>query len=116
MRKRTPTDDLSAAFKALGHPHRLAITRRLIDEALGCEASSAGQCQLDPACCDFATLASKLGVGKSTVSHHLKELHNAGLIERHRDGRRVYCCINEERLAELSDFLTLGSDVETTGS
>lgn len=100
-------DDLSLAFKALGHPHRLAIVRRLIDEALGCEAPSAEACQLDPACCDFSTLAEELGVGKSTVSHHLKELYHAGLIERYREGRRVYCRINEARLGELRDFLTL---------
>ena len=100
-------DDLSTAFKALGHPHRLAIVRRLIDEALACEAPSAEACQLDSACCDFATLASELGVGKSTVSHHLKQLAHAGLIERFRDGRRVYGRVNEKRLEELRRFLRL---------
>lgn len=100
-------DDLSLAFKALGHPHRLALVRRLIDEALGCDAPSAEACSLDPACCDFATLTEELGIGKSTVSHHLKELDRADLIERYREGRRLYCRVNEERLAQLRQFLAL---------
>lgn len=107
-------DDLSAAFKALGHPHRLAIVRRLLDEALACEAPTADCCELDPACCDFSALAEDLEVGKPTVSHHLKALQQAGLIERLRDGRRVYCRINEERLEELREFLVTSSPPAAT--
>lgn len=99
------SDDLSQAFKALGDPHRLTIVRRLMDEALGCDAPAAGACRMDPACCDFASLAEGLGIGKSTVSHHLKELHRAGLIERVREGRRLYCRIVPRRLRELGAFL-----------
>ena len=107
------SNDLSLAFKALGHPHRLTIVRRLIDEALGCGAPSVEACSLDPGCCDFSTLADELGVGKSTVSHHLKELDSAGLIERYREGRRLYCRVNEERLSQLRQFLTLDARADT---
>lgn len=107
-------DDLSSAFKALGHPHRLAIVRRLLDEALACEAPSAEGCGLDPSCCDFSALADDLDVGKPTVSHHLKVLQQADLIERLRDGRRVYCRINEERLDELRAFLATSPQPVTT--
>jgi len=99
-------DNLSDAFKALGHPHRLALVRRLIDQAMTCEAS-AEACTLDPACCDFGELAEEIGVGKPTVSHHLKVLRQAGLIERIRDGRRVHCRINDDRLDDLRSFLSL---------
>ena len=102
-------NDLSQAFKALGHPHRLALVRRLIDEAITCESSSGETYSLDPACCDFGELAKEIGVGKPTVSHHLKVLRQAGLIERVQEGRRVYCQINEDRLAELRSFLALAS-------
>ena len=102
-------NDLSEAFKALGHPHRLALVRRLLDQALACDAPSGEACDLDPACCDFGTLADEIGVGPPTVSHHLKVLRQADLIERTRDGRRVYCRINEARIAELRSFLTLAS-------
>lgn len=107
-------DDLSSAFKALGHPHRLAIVRRLLHEALTCEAPSAESCELDPACCDFSALADELDVGKPTVSHHLKTLQQARIIERFRDGRRVYCRINEERLEELRTFLATSNQPAPT--
>jgi ArsR family transcriptional regulator len=99
--------DLSEAFKALGHPHRLALVRRLIDQAMTCEAPSDEACTLDPACCDFGELAEEIGVGKPTVSHHLKVLRQADLIERIQEGRRVHCRINEDRLADLRSFLSL---------
>lgn len=107
-------DDLSSAFKALGHPHRLAIVRRLLDEALACEAPSTECCEFDAACCDFSALADDLDIEKPTVSHHLKALQQAGLIERRREGRRVYCRINEERLEELREFLATSSQPATT--
>lgn len=103
-------DALSQAFKALGHPHRLAIVRRLIDAAIACETPD--DCTLDPACCGFAELVEELGISKATVSHHVKELDRAGLIERIRDGRRVYVRIDDRRLAELRDFLSSVSDAE----
>lgn len=102
-------DDLAAAFKALGHPHRLAIVRRLIDEAKSCCAPYPEDCTADPRCCDFAALAAELDVAKGTVSHHLKELDRAGLIVRERSGRRLYCRVNPERLDELRRFLRVSA-------
>jgi ArsR family transcriptional regulator len=96
---------MSEVFKALGHPHRLAIVERLIEQAITCELPADGCCTLDPACCGFGALAEKIDVSKGTVSHHVKALRQAGLIKKHRDGRRVYCRINEERLAQLRAFL-----------
>lgn len=105
-------DELSQAFKALGHPHRLALVRRLIGQAMQCDAPSEAGCDLDPACCDFAELADEIGVEKPTVSHHLKVLRQAGLVERFQEGRRVYCCINDDRLDELRAFLHLDQTPE----
>lgn len=105
-------DELSEAFKALGHPHRLALIQRLIHESMSCDSPSKGECTLDPACCDFGELAEEIGVGKPTVSHHLKVLRQAGLVKRVQDGRRVYCYVNEDRLAELCSFLSLETTPE----
>ncbi len=100
-------ENLSQAFKALGHPHRLALIRRLIDQAVTCETPPEEADALGTSCCDFGELADEIGVGKSTVSHHLKVLRQAGLIERERDGRQVRCSVNADRLEELRSFLSL---------
>jgi ArsR family transcriptional regulator len=57
-------EDLSARFKALADPTRLAIVNRL--------ASTGDSCV-----CEF----SSLGLSQPTISHHLKVLREAGLIE-----------------------------------
>lgn len=63
---------------------------------------------MDPASCNVGELAEGLSIVPSTVSHHLKELAAAGLIERVRDGRFLYCRVNEARLGALASFLETG--------
>ena len=106
--------DLTDAFKALGNPHRLAIMRRLLKDALSCShAERPDECDLDPTCCGFADLADDLDIGKATVSHHLKELRQAGLIERMKEGRRVYVRANTDRIEELRRFLDAQPHADT---
>jgi ArsR family transcriptional regulator len=98
--------DLAEAFKALAHPNRLALMERLLERAVSCsDAGQPEECDLDPSCCGFAELADQLHVGKATVSHHLKELRRAGLIERLQEGRRVYVRANRDRIKDLRAFL-----------
>jgi len=102
-------EDLSEAFKALGNPNRLALMKRVLERALSCsEAERPEDCEMDPTCCGFAELADELDIGKGTVSHHLKELRRTGLIERIREGRRVYVRANNDRVEELRQFLSAG--------
>src|SRR5947207_5064544 len=62
--KTTEFERLSASFKALADPTRLAIVNRLASR--------------DDACvCEF----NSLGLSQPTISHHLKVLREAGLIE-----------------------------------
>jgi predicted transcriptional regulator len=43
----------------------------------------------------------KLNIGAPTISHHLKELSNAGLIKTEKSGKFLVAHINRELLAEL---------------
>ena len=98
--------DLAAAFQALSSPSRLALMERLLRQALSCEeADRPEECGLDPTCCSFGDLAGELDLSKSTVSRHLKKLDRAGLVERIREGRRVYVRADVDRLEELRVFL-----------
>ena len=91
---------LATIFKALSDPNRLAILQMLRDECGGeCrfEAGDGGKTVSEIAgCCQ---------VGLSTVSHHLKELRQAGLIDCEKRGQWVWCSPNPRALAAVEEFL-----------
>lgn len=98
--------DLSAAFKALGSPHRLQVIHLLLErEWACCERERPEDCTLDPASCNVGELAARLRVAPSTTSHHLKELEAAGLVERARHGRHLYLRVNTATLDRLREVL-----------
>jgi len=86
---------LAAQFKVLGHPHRLAILRRLVHCLRG--KGSLGAC--------VAEAGQGLGLAPSTISHHVKELRQAGLITVERRGREVHCQVNEKTIEEAITYL-----------
>ena len=99
-------EELSRAFRALGHPHRLTIVLALLGRAMACCAGErADACERDPASCNVGELATLVDIAPSTLSHHLKELQDAGVIERARDGRFLYCRVNDGLLDELVSVL-----------
>src|ERR671922_187986 len=69
-------DRLARAFRVIADPARLRI--------LGLIAAFPGR----EACVCYLT--DPLGLTQPTVSHHLKVLHEAGLLERERRGKWVY--------------------------
>ncbi len=75
-------------FKALADETRLNIVRRLAEEGEVCA------CNL--ACCDLA---------QPTVSHHLKVLREAGLVNAAKRGLWVYYSLNRERLEAVRSWL-----------
>lgn len=91
---------LSDAFKALSNPHRLALFNRLMSCCMPgtkCDAIVAVRfCVGD--------LGEGLNIAPSTLSHHLKELNRAGLVEMERKGKNVECWVEPEKLKALSSF------------
>ena len=91
-------DDLAAALRALSHPARLGILRRLAEQ-------DTGSC-----CCGDVT--ASLPLAQSTVSQHIKVLVEAGLIERRAQGTRNCYYLRRERLDEVQQaFATLFGDL-----
>ncbi len=98
-------EELAGLFKALSNPHRLKI---FIGLALNCRPGQA--CAPNMRAC-VGELGDGLGLAPSTISHHLKELRQAGLIHMKRAGQHVECWADPEALARLSEFFRFaGSD------
>jgi ArsR family transcriptional regulator, arsenate/arsenite/antimonite-responsive transcriptional repressor len=84
-------EQLAGALKAIADPARLRLLS-LIQAQPGHEAC-------------VCNLTEPLGLGQPTVSHHLKVLLNAGLVEREQRGNWAYFRVREERLAALRAVL-----------
>ena len=93
--------DLARILRALADPARLRLLS-VIQAADGGEA-----CQCD--------LTAPVGLSQPTVSHHLKVLHEAGLVTREKRGAWAYYRAVPERLADVAAALT-GSRAWPAGS
>lgn len=90
----------AAMFKALSNVNRLALFKRLMS---CCEPGT--KCSpVDAVRFCVGELGEGLDIAPSTLSHHLKELNRAGLVEMERKGKLVECWIEPRTLIELSSF------------
>ena len=101
MSKSKDDDRLARQLKALGNPVRLRIFRQLLDH---CIATGACDARGDMSQC-VGDLGSAFDLAPSTVSHHLKELRTAGLIQSERAGKSVMCWVTEETAARFRPLL-----------
>src|ERR687893_2052439 len=82
----------AAVFKALGDPARVKIVNLL---ARSDEAVCA--CEFIPA----------LGLAQATVSHHLKKLTEAGLLDREQRGKWAFFSLNPDAAGKLAGLVRL---------
>ena len=75
---------LARYAKAMGHPIRMYVLELLTEQKS----------------CYSGDLSEKLPIAKSTLSHHLKELKEAGLIQGEIEAPKIKYCINEENWEE----------------
>jgi DNA-binding transcriptional ArsR family regulator len=75
--------------KALAHPARVAIIEMLLKSAS----------------CVCGDIVEELPLSQSTVSQHLKELKNAGLIKGEIEGVKICYCIDEKEWQQVRQYL-----------
>lgn len=81
-------NDIATIAKALGHPARIAIIEYLIS--------------VDACIC--GDIVNELPLAQPTVSQHLKELKNAGIIKGSVEGNAICYCIEEKTLNKLQKY------------
>lgn len=77
--------------KAMGHPIRMYILDVLSKQS----------------CCYSGDLTEELPIAKSTLSQHLKELKEAGLIQGEIEAPKIKYCVNKEHWAEAQQLFKL---------
>jgi ArsR family transcriptional regulator, arsenate/arsenite/antimonite-responsive transcriptional repressor len=82
-------EKLAAITKALSHPARIKILKILAEKNV----------------CMTGSIVDLLPLAQSTVSQHLKELKNAGLIKGEIDGPKICYCINKTVMSKVKENL-----------
>jgi len=85
------TEQLARFAKALGHPTRIAILKHLQNQS----------------CCFTGDLVEVFPLAQSTISQHLKELKNAGLIQGELNPPKIKYCINKENWQKAKELFKI---------
>ena len=82
-------NDIAQLLKALAHPARVAIVEYLLS--------------VDACICN--DIVAEINLAQPTVSQHLKELKNAGIIQGEVEGKSVCYCINPQSFKKMEHFI-----------
>jgi len=82
-------NELATIAKVIGHPARVAILQYLFEKNF----------------CVCGDLVNEIGLAQPTISQHLRELKNVGLIKGDIEGTRVCYCIDAEKWQEVQNLL-----------
>jgi ArsR family transcriptional regulator len=96
--------NITKVFKALSNEQRLKLFKMIYDCQMEKRPNKGSSCTegVDKA---FTKACDHLSVARSTVSHHMKELVNAGLISTTRKGQSFTCEINMDVVKAIKQFL-----------
>jgi ArsR family transcriptional regulator len=86
---------VSAYFKALGHPARLAILKYLSETKV----------------CISGDISEELPLSRTTVNQHLKELKDLGLIRGEIEGVKVNYCLDEQKIRQMKKYMMSYLDI-----
>lgn len=81
-------NELAVLFKALSHPARVAIIEYLLS--------------VDTCIC--GDIVNVIPLAQPTVSQHLKELKNAGIIKGNIDGTAICYCLNPKMMTKIESY------------
>ena len=82
-------NELAVFFKVLGHPARVAILQHISNQNA----------------CICNDLVEEIGLAQATISQHLKELKNIGLIKGEIEGKSMCYCIDIDKWNEIQNLL-----------
>ncbi|GGW41150.1 ArsR/SmtB family transcription factor [Arenibacter certesii] len=95
----TEEQNTIASFaKVLGHPARVAILQHLF--------------KIDSCVC--GDLVNEIGLAQPTISQHLKELKNLGLIKGNVEGTSVCYCIDTDNWTKMKEIVLQFLDQDVT--
>ncbi|MBI4826335.1 MAG: helix-turn-helix transcriptional regulator [Nitrospirae bacterium] len=104
--------DYAKIFKALSNEQRLGIFMMIYKDC--CGSGGTFQVEKNKTCCEeikgsvgkaFTKVCDCVSLSRSTISHHFKELQNAGLITCEREGQAFRCRVNKETVKAIKKFL-----------
>ena len=97
--KKPDSARIAKVFKALSNENRLDLFIEILKMRETCIATEDNEC--------FITdIMGSMNIGAPTISHHIKELANAGLVITERKGKFLVARINDRTLQEAIDFLS----------
>lgn len=80
--------EIADYFRVLSNPARIAILQHIIDQKA----------------CICSDLVDEIGLAQATISQHLKEIKDAGIIQGSVEGKSICYCINPEKWKEVQDL------------
>lgn len=87
--KKLDTQQLSKIFKALGHPTRMKIVEHLIEINT----------------CVCGQIVDIFPYSQSTISQHLKQLKESGIVCGEVEGPKTYFCVDKDILKQFKEYI-----------